>query len=61
MQCPAGDSVEQWSDDRFWDTLKRQIPSAIANNLETGPSLENRCRFVVLSASHSLWETFYCG
>ena len=40
VQCPAGDSVEQWSDDRFWDTLKRQIPSAIANNLETGPSLE---------------------
>ena len=32
----------------FWDTLKRQIPSAIANNLETGPS-ENQllhCSFV---------------
>ena len=40
IQCPADDFVENWSDERFWDTLKRQIPESVANNLETGPSIE---------------------
>lgn len=40
VQCPAKDSIDQWADDRFWETLKNQIPSAIAHSLETGPSIE---------------------
>lgn len=40
VQCPVSDSVSQWPDERFWETLKRQIPSSIAEKLDTGPSIE---------------------
>ena len=63
VQCPAGNSVEQWSDDRFWDTLKHQIPSAIANNLETGPSLEKSIAPLrsFVCEPLSFGRLFYCG
>ena len=40
VQVPLSDSVEQWSDDAFWDELKRRLPAEIAANLITGPSIE---------------------
>lgn len=40
VQCPAGENVEAWSDDRFWDELKRRIPEQAADDLVTGPSIE---------------------
>jgi p-hydroxybenzoate 3-monooxygenase len=40
VQCPITDKVEDWSDARFWDTLRGCLPSSIANAIITGPSIE---------------------
>lgn len=40
IQVPLSDSVEAWSDEAFWDELKRRLPPEIAENLVTGPSIE---------------------
>lgn len=40
LQVPTKDTVEQWSDDAFWDELRRRLPAAIADTLDTGPSIE---------------------
>jgi p-hydroxybenzoate 3-monooxygenase len=40
VQCPLEDKVEQWSDVRFWDELRRRLPAEHAANLVTGPSIE---------------------
>ena len=40
LQCPLTDSVDDWSDDAFWEELKRRIPDAAADTLITGPSIE---------------------
>jgi p-hydroxybenzoate 3-monooxygenase len=40
LQCDLTEKVEAWSDDRFWDELRRRLdPQAVAA-LVTGPSLE---------------------
>ena len=40
VQCPLDDTVEAWTDDRFWDELRRRIPPDAAEQLVTGPSIE---------------------
>lgn len=40
VQCELTDKVEDWSDDAFWDELKRRLPEAVADKLVTGPSIE---------------------
>ena len=40
VQCDASDDVASWSDDRFWDELRRRIPPEAAAGLKTGPSIE---------------------
>jgi len=40
VQVPLTDKVEDWSDDRFWETLKRCLPSEISATIETGHSIE---------------------
>ena len=40
IQCPAGTDVRLWTDDRFWDELRRRLPPAAAEALRTGPSIE---------------------
>lgn len=40
LQVPADDKVEDWSDERFWETLKSRLPTALADALITGPSIE---------------------
>ena len=40
VQCPLSDKVEDWSDDRFWDELRRRLDPATAAKLVTGPSIE---------------------
>lgn len=40
IQCSLKDTVDEWSDERFWETLKSQIPQDIAQSIETGPSIE---------------------
>ena len=40
IQVPLSDRVEDWSDDAFWDELRRRLPDAVAQAVETGPSIE---------------------
>ena len=40
IQCELSDSPDNWSDDMFWDELKRRIPAGQADMLVTGPSIE---------------------
>tara|TARA_B100001540_G_scaffold303289_1_gene311732 strand:+ start:1815 stop:2948 length:1134 start_codon:yes stop_codon:yes gene_type:complete len=40
LQVPLTEQVEDWSDQRFWDELKRRLPEEVAAELVTGESLE---------------------
>jgi p-hydroxybenzoate 3-monooxygenase len=40
LQVALDEKVEEWSDERFWDELKRRIPGEVAEKLVTGPSIE---------------------
>jgi p-hydroxybenzoate 3-monooxygenase len=40
LQCPLDDKVEDWSDARFWDELRRRLDPALAERIVTGPSIE---------------------
>lgn len=40
IQCPLTSPVESWTDDAFWDELRRRIPAEHAEVLVTGPSIE---------------------
>ncbi|PLW77971.1 4-hydroxybenzoate 3-monooxygenase [Cohaesibacter celericrescens] len=40
IQCSLSDRPDDWSDQLFWDELKRRIPSDYADKLVTGPSIE---------------------
>lgn len=40
LQVPLSDKVEDWSDEAFWEELKKRLPPAAAATLITGPSIE---------------------
>jgi p-hydroxybenzoate 3-monooxygenase len=40
VQCPLDDSVEDWSDARFWDEIRSRLPEAVGAAMTTGPSIE---------------------
>ena len=40
VQCPLSDTVEDWSDARFWDEIRRRLPESTAEAMTTGPSVE---------------------
>lgn len=40
VQCDIDDKVENWTDDAFWDELRRRLPPHVAENVTTGPRLE---------------------
>ena len=40
IQCDLDDRVENWSDDAFWDELRRRLPPEAADRVTTGPRLE---------------------
>ena len=40
VQVSLEDSVQDWSDDRFWDELKARLPPETAETVQTGPSIE---------------------
>ncbi|WP_280548793.1 4-hydroxybenzoate 3-monooxygenase [Halomonas sp. 11-S5] len=40
IQVGLDEKVEDWSDERFWEELKRRIPDDVAEKLVTGPSIE---------------------
>ena len=40
LQCPLTDTVEQWSDEAFYDEFRRRLPAEDAARLVTGASIE---------------------
>jgi p-hydroxybenzoate 3-monooxygenase len=40
IQCELDENLDKWTDEHFWDALKKRLPEEIASNLETGPSIE---------------------
>jgi p-hydroxybenzoate 3-monooxygenase len=40
VQCSLEDTVDMWSDDRFWDEIRRRLPAHHAEAMITGPSFE---------------------
>ncbi|MGB0385988.1 MAG: 4-hydroxybenzoate 3-monooxygenase [Ardenticatenaceae bacterium] len=40
IQCELTDKVEKWTDDAFWDELRRRLPTKVAERMVTGPRLE---------------------
>jgi p-hydroxybenzoate 3-monooxygenase len=40
VQVPATEDADAWSDDAFWDELKRRLPEDVAEKIVTGPSIE---------------------
>lgn len=40
IQCSLSDSPDDWTDDAFWQELKRRIPKDQSDQLVTGPSIE---------------------
>jgi p-hydroxybenzoate 3-monooxygenase len=40
LQCGLDEKLEEWSDARFWDELKRRLPPEVAATVVTGPSIE---------------------
>ena len=40
IQCGPDDKVEAWSDEAFWDELRRRLPDELAQSMVTGPSIE---------------------
>ncbi|MCC5999379.1 MAG: 4-hydroxybenzoate 3-monooxygenase [Pararhodobacter sp.] len=40
LQVPLSDKVEDWTDQAFWDELRRRLPAKVAEGMETGPSIE---------------------
>jgi p-hydroxybenzoate 3-monooxygenase len=40
VQVPLTDKVDEWSDGRFWDELRKRIDPELAAKIVTGPSIE---------------------
>ncbi len=40
IQCGTDEKLEDWSDDAFWAELRRRLPTALAEQVVTGASIE---------------------
>lgn len=40
VQCPVSDKVEDWSDQRFWDEIRKRLDPEMAERMVTGASIE---------------------
>ena len=40
VQCPLDDTVDDWSDERFWEELLARYPEQVSSQIVTGPSIE---------------------
>ncbi|MGE0061948.1 MAG: 4-hydroxybenzoate 3-monooxygenase [Xanthobacteraceae bacterium] len=40
IQVPLEDKVDDWSDEAFWEELKRRLPPDVGVRMQTGPSIE---------------------
>lgn len=40
IQVPLSDTIDEWSDEKFWDEFRQRLPQETADSLDTGPSIE---------------------
>ena len=40
VQCPIDDKIEKWTDNVFWDEIRRRVDPDLASRIITGPSIE---------------------
>jgi p-hydroxybenzoate 3-monooxygenase len=40
IQTNLEDNIDNWSDTKFWEELKKRLPSNVADTIITGPSIE---------------------
>lgn len=40
IQCAFDENIDMWTDDRFWDELRKRLPEDAADSIITGPSIE---------------------
>jgi p-hydroxybenzoate 3-monooxygenase len=40
LQCGLEETLEAWTDVRFWDELRRRLPASVGEAVVTGPSIE---------------------
>ena len=40
IQTPLNENIEAWTDQKFWDELKKRLPTEAADNIITGRSIE---------------------
>ena len=40
IQTNLDDNIDNWSDTKFWEELKKRLPSNVADTIITGPSIE---------------------
>ena len=40
VQCPLTDTIDDWSDDRFWSELFARLPDSQSDQIQTGPTIE---------------------
>jgi len=40
IQCSLDERIDEWTDQRFWDELRRRLPAHHAERMVTGPSFE---------------------
>lgn len=40
IQVPLSDKVEDWSDQAFWDEIRRRLPAEVAESMQIGPAIE---------------------
>jgi p-hydroxybenzoate 3-monooxygenase len=63
VQVDAGARADAWSDDAFWDELRRRLPEAAADSVVTGPSIEKSVAalrsFVIEPMQHG--KLYLCG
>ena len=63
IQVPLADTVDDWSDDRFWAELAARFPSEMARQIVTGASIEKSIAplrsFVAEPMRHG--HLFLCG
>jgi 4-hydroxybenzoate 3-monooxygenase len=57
LQVPTTDKVEQWSDDAFWDELRKRLDPEARAHLVTGPSIEKSIAPLAqfCDRTHALW------
>jgi p-hydroxybenzoate 3-monooxygenase len=63
VQVDASERAEAWSDEAFWDELRRRLPQAAADQVTTGPSIEKSVAalrsFVIEPMQHG--RLYLCG